>query len=262
MKTDIRELVIRGSDILEEGKFDEAERRKWFNASEAMTCIRKQWYSKNGAPKEPEMWGFARRGIHGEKFLVESLIAANVPLTMTGKEQETWKDKKRQISATPDGIIKYDTEWIVPEFKTIDPRTNRSNLPRVKDIVQNELGMALIDQNIDRPDGVTLRGLVIYMDASNYFDILQFDVPFNKNILDTMARKAQKIFRTKDVSNLDREGKRAGGKECKTMCPYNEVCGVHTETAVDRKRANRGSNLAPFESIGQPSERLAVKRVT
>jgi hypothetical protein len=243
MKTDIKELVIRGSDILDEGRFDPEERKKYLNASEALSCIRKQWYSKNDAKGEPQMWGHARRGSHGEKFLVESLIAANVPLTMAGKDQETWKDEERKISATPDGIIKYDNEWIVPEFKTIDPRTNRSNLPRAKDIAQNEIGMALIDANIDRPDGVKLRGLVIYMDASNFFDIIQFDVPFNKGILGTMAKRASKILRTKDVANLDREGKRDGGKECKTMCSFREVCGVTMEASGDRKRANRASNL-------------------
>jgi hypothetical protein len=243
LKTDIKALVILGSDILEEGKFDEAERRKYLNASEAASCIRKQWYSKNGAKGEPHMWGYARRGSHGEKFLVESLIAANVPLTMAGRDQETWKDDKRKISATPDGIIQYDDEWIVPEFKTIDPRTNRKNLPRPKDIVQLEIGMELIDANIDRPEGVKLRGLLIYMDSSNYFDILQIDVPRNRNILDRMAKRASKLLRTKDVSNLDREGKRDGGKECKTMCSFREVCGVTMEASADRKRANRTSNF-------------------
>ena len=242
MKTNIKELVIRGSGLLEEGKFDDAIRKLYLNASEAMTCIRKQWYAKHDADGDAQEWGYARRGNHGEVFLVESLIAANVPLTMAGKEQETWVDDKRKISATPDGIIQYDDEWVIPEFKTIDPRTHRKNLPRPKDVAQLEIGMELIDAKIDRPAGVKLRGLLVYMDCSNYFDILQIDVPRNKNILDRMAKRASKILRTKDVSNLDREGKRNGGVECKRMCSFTKICGVDVEDS-GRRRANRGSNL-------------------
>ena len=239
----IKDLVILGSNILEEGKFDAAVRRKYLNASEAMGCIRKQWYSKHQPEAgEPQMWGYARRGIHGEKFLVESLLAANVPLTYAGKDQETWTDETRKISATPDGIIKYDKEWVVPEFKTIDPRTNKSKLPKAQHVAQLEIGMELIDQNIDRPDGVTLRGVLVYMDASNFFDIEEFQIPRNKAILDQMAKRASKILRTKSAGNLDREGKRDGGKECKTMCSFTRVCGVDVETTGTR-RANRGSNM-------------------
>lgn len=243
MKTDIKELVIRGSGILEEGKFDEKIRRKYLNASEATSCIRKQWYLKNNATGDPQNWGYARRGTHGEKFLVESLIASNIPLTYAGKEQETWKDKKRKLSATPDGIIQYDNEWVVVEFKTIDPRTNKLNLPKPAHITQLEMGMELIDQHIDRPEGVDLVGLIVYMNASDYFDIVQFEIPRNKAILNLMAKRASKVLNTKDVANLDREGKRDGGKECKTMCSYQKICGVTIEGAGGRTRANRSSNI-------------------
>jgi len=238
-----KEQIIRGSSILEEGKFDDTERKKWLNGSEAMTCIRKQWYAKNDAPQADQDWGFARRGSHGEKFIVESLIAANVPLAYAGADQQTWKDEKRSISSTPDGILQYDDEWIVPEFKTIDPRTNKGKLPKPAHITQLEIAMAMIDQKIDRPDHVKLRGVLVYMDASNYYDVIQFDVPFNAGILDNMAKRAAKIFRTKDVANLDREGKRDGGNECKTMCPYTKVCGVTMEADADRGKANKGSQL-------------------
>lgn len=240
--TSIRDLVIRGSDILEEGKF-KFDRSKYLNGSEAMTCLRRQWYKKFQPEEEAEQdWGYARRGIHGERFLVESLIAANVPLTMSGKEQMSWQDEKRRISSTPDGVIQYDDEWVMPEFKTIDPRTNKSKLPRVPHVAQLQIAMEMIDLNIDRPDGVGLRGLLIYMDASNYFDILEFPIDRDKTILDKMAKRASKILRTKDVGNLDREGKRGGGNECKTMCGFSEVCGVDVEAASTR-RANRGSNF-------------------
>jgi CRISPR/Cas system-associated exonuclease Cas4 (RecB family) len=240
MRTLTEKLII-GSDTNDAGRFDPRKRNKYLNSSEALSCIRRQWYQKHGAKEEPQDWGFARRGTHGEKFLVDSLLAANVPLRYTGKYQLSLQDEKRKISSTPDGVIEYDDEWIVPEFKTIDPRTNKSNLPRVGHVAQLEIAMEMIDQHIDRPDGVGLSGVLIYMDASNYHDLIEVPVPRNRAILDKMARRSSKILRTKDVRNLDREGRRDGGNECK-MCPFRETCGVHLE-AGQPKRANRSSNF-------------------
>lgn len=238
---DIKDQVVRGAELLDAGKFDDDIRNSHMNASEADGCIRKQWYSKHGTPKEEEMWGYARRGQHGEKFLVDSMIAANVPLIMAGKEQWSLQDKDRRISATPDGVIAYEDEWIGVEFKTIDPRTNRSNLPKSQHVTQLQLCMALIDQQVDRPAGTKFsRGLLIYMDASNYYDIVQHEVLADPRILDRMAKRANKILDTKDVAMLDREGKRNGGKECQTMCPYKEACGVAPEVASSRKVSKGG----------------------
>ena len=243
MKT-MQELIIIGSDANDAGRFDQKKRDQYLNGSEALSCIRKQWYAKNGAAKEPENWGFARRGTHGEKFLVDSLLAANVPLRFTGEDQLSLQDEKRKISSTPDGIIQYDDVWIVPEFKTIDPRTNKGNLPKPAHVAQLEIAMELIAGQIDRPAGIiAIKGVLIYMDASNYHDIVEVPVARNPAILDQMAKRASKVLRTKDVGNLDREGKRNGGNECRSMCPFRDVCGVHAEKAVDRKRANRGSSL-------------------
>lgn len=239
----MKELIVLGSGLNDAHRFDQSKRDKYLNASEAMTCIRKQWYQKNGAKGEEQDWGFARRGTHGEKFIVESLVAANVPLTHTGRDQLSLQDDIRMISATPDGIIKYDNVWLVPEFKTIDPRTNKSGLPRAAHVAQIEIAMELIDQQIDSPDGVEIMGVLIYMDASNYHDITEIPVKRNKVILDQMARRASKLLRTKSVDSLDREGQRNGGKECKTMCSFAKVCGVSIVASTDRKRANRGSNL-------------------
>ena len=87
------------------------------------------------------------------------------------------------------------------------------------------------------------RGLLIYIDASNYDDITQHVIPYDEGILDRMAKRAKKILNTKDVASLDREGQRSGGKECRTMCSFRATCGVTSETASSRKRANRGSNM-------------------
>jgi hypothetical protein len=81
------------------------------------------------------------------------------------------------------------------------------------------------------------------MDASNYYEIQEFWVQREPKILDRMAKRASKILRTKSVDNLDREGKRDGGNECKTMCPFSTTCLGKSGAGEGRRRSNRGSNL-------------------
>lgn len=239
-----QESIINGGEALFARDFG-FDRSKYLNASEALNCIRKQWY-RHHTPEaeidEPKDRGYARRGAHGEKFVVDALRAANEPLEMAGKDQWSMQDEKRKVSSTPDGYLAYPTEWCGLEIKTIDPRTNRANLPRPAHVGQLQIAMALIDQNIDRPDGVTLeRGYLLYMDASNYYDVVDFEVAFDHTILDRMAKRASKVLRSKSDANLDREGKTQGGKECKT-CGFREICGVDVKAlGKGRKRANRGS---------------------
>ena len=102
--------------------------------------------------------------------------------------------------------------------------------------------MNLLSENL-KPTGFKLsRGFLIYMDASNFDDIIQFEIKVDPSTPDRLAKKAAKIFRTKDVSVLDREGKRYGGKECR-LCAFKKPCGVAPEDAPTRKRAKKGSRF-------------------
>ena len=237
----IKDSVIRGAEISELNKFKH-DRSKFLNASEAGTCIRKQWYSKHTPEAgEPQSWGYARRGTHMEKYVIEKLKLANVPLLVgDADEQFSLQDEKRRISGTPDDVIVYDDEWHCLEIKSIDPRTNRGYLPKEAHVTQLQICMALVNE-VHTPDRIG--GLLVYIDASNYDDITQHVVQADDTILDKMAKRAKKVLNTKDVASLDREGKRAGGKECQTMCPFKDACGVAPEDASSRKRANRGSNI-------------------
>ena len=245
MKIDIKSSVVKGVKTVEEDKFD-FDRSKYLNASEAGTCIRKQWFAKH-TPKQAEEqnWGYARRGSHGEAYIIDNLRRANVPLFVGDADEAlSIQDDELKISATPDDIICYDTEWTGLEIKTIDPRTNRANLPKAEHVAQLQIGMALADKHIQRDKGIAFsKGLLVYMDASNYDDIIQFDVPADPYILDRMAKRASKVLRTRNVASLDREGKRNGGKECQSMCPFKKVCGVNEERASSRTKANRGSSF-------------------
>ena len=54
----IKTQVMRGAEISEQDKFTSYDRKQWLNASEAGTCIRKQWYSKHTPEAgEPQQWG-------------------------------------------------------------------------------------------------------------------------------------------------------------------------------------------------------------
>lgn len=237
----IQEQVIRGAELREEGKFN-FDRKAYLNASEAAYCIRKQWYSKHQPDAEEEQqWGWARRGIHGEKYLVDALRAVNVPIINAWPEQWSMQDDDLRISCTPDGYIAYDDEWLGIEFKTIDPRTNRNYLPKAPHVTQLQICMAMIDKQIDNP-GIN-KGILVYMDASNYDDIIQYEIEADHSILKKMERRANKVLNAKDPSTLDREGKRDGGKECSTMCGFKDICGVTSEATPGKKRANRGSNF-------------------
>jgi hypothetical protein len=262
------DLILRGQASLDEKASERFEGRDaYLNASEAGTCIRKQWYQRNAKGKAaPQNWGYARRGSHGERYLVsamrEAVESTGDRFILAGDDQVTVRDEARKLSATPDGLILYADRGVVPEFKTIDPRTNRKNLPKDKHILQLQIGMALLAQEM--PELPALSGRLIYMDASNYDDIVSFDVSFDENILKHAAKRASKLLRTKSAGPLDREGKANGGKECKTECPFKDHCGVDLAEDSTRKRANRNSNLdgaaVRFMELKDAEDEISVEK--
>jgi len=232
------DAIRTGADAIDaRKKFDPEVRAQYMNASEAGTCIRKQWYNKNGAKKDkPEDWGYARRGTAGEAYMVSRLQAANVPMCFTGEEQLQLRDDERMLSCTPDGLV-WDTEhddgWIAVEFKTVDPRVNRAYLPKEEHITQVQLGAALMAEMAEQGDLPELGGhpikycKVVYMCASNFNDITEHKVPRADKAGDRLAPRASRLLKSKSASKLPREGVETRNKsECKQRCPFNAVCGV------------------------------------
>jgi hypothetical protein len=237
----IRGMILSGAQALDDTESFSIDRSKYMNASSADTCIRKQWFERHLPPVDQD-WGYARRGKQGELYLVDCLKASGADLAYCGEDQVSIVSDEHRISATPDGYIDTDQGWLALEFKTIDPRTNRNYLPRADHVTQLQIGMMLAHLQEDdwpKPTG----GKLIYMDASNYNDILEFDVEIDHEILDRMAPRAKKMLNAKTVDRLDREGKRDG--QCKKYggCPYAEHCGVEIEGEATVSRANRGSGL-------------------
>lgn len=239
--TSIKKLILSGAQALDDGEGFSIDRSKYLNASTADSCIRRQWYERNRPPVEQD-WGFARRGKQGELYLVDCLRAAGVETAYMGDQQVSITSEEHMISATPDGFIWRDGECVATEFKTIDPRTNKSRLPKAGHVTQLQICMELARrQEDDYP--APERGVIVYMDASNYNDIVEFEVKRDQGILDRLAPRAKAMLGARKVDRLDREGRRTG--ECKLYggCPFAAECGVEIEGEATVSRGNRGSAL-------------------
>jgi hypothetical protein len=236
----IKDLILSGAQALDDADTFTIDRMKYMNASSAESCIRKQWFERHSDPVEQD-WGFARRGKQGELYIVDCLIAAGAPVAYVGSDQQSIVSDTHRISATPDGYLRGERD-VALEFKTIDPRTNRANLPKTEHVTQLRIGMELAHlqpHDWPKPD----HGVLIYMDASNYDDLLEVKIDRDPEILDRMSGRAARMLRAKDASRLDREGRRTG--ECKKYggCPFAEQCGVEIEGEAKVSRGNRGSRL-------------------
>jgi len=244
LETSIADSIKRGADLQYQERSWGFDRSKYANASEIDTCIRKQVYAKQHPDQEEDRGrGYANRGHAIEEWAIRCMISANVPIKYALASQVSLQDEATKISATPDGIFDWGDVWEPFDVKSIDPRTNKKNLPKKKHVTQLQIGMALINKYI-KPDGVKLsKGRLIYIDASDFDDIIEFEVEIDEGILEAKKKRASKILRTKNIDNLDREGRTQGGRECDRECGFKALCGVSMEKATSRKRANRSSNL-------------------
>jgi CRISPR/Cas system-associated exonuclease Cas4 (RecB family) len=235
---DLKNAILRGADVIDARKTFSVDRSKYLNASEALSCIRKQWFSKHEPSDAPQDWGFARRGTHGEKYVVEMLRASGIELMLAGDDQESVADDELRISATPDGVLfNASGAHVALEIKTIDPRTNRANLPRREHLAQIQIAMELLIK-VAKLD--ISHGLIVYMDASNYNQLDVYAIGRNPGLMDDMALRANQVLKTRNVERLDREGRATG--DCK-KCPYAERCGVDLSETKAFTRSNRGSQL-------------------
>lgn len=242
------------------------DRASYLNASEAGTCIRKQWFARAYPDEAADQdWGYAYRGTHGEVYMVDALRAANVELLFGGADQQRIMDDEYMIAGTSDGIlIDHEIGALRPlDFKTFDPRTRDDNVLKSYHILQVQIVTQLwvefrhlfpeleefADWPIEKP-------LLVYMNASNFNDIRQFDVDPDPAVLERMRKRAERLFRTKQVTRLPREGKEQGGTECAQRCSFKDRCGVELPEAGEAtvSRANEGSRMSALVS-----EYLSIK---
>ena len=270
------------------------DRSKTVGASEIGQCIRKTVYSKLGlAPDEdqPSDTGFTTRGNVMEDAwsapLLEFWAKANGGKFIHGGQgnQITLKGDKVSLSSTPDGVAinmprdclaQYDVPDIGPscavagEIKSIDPRYNKAKLPKVPHVPQTMAQLGLIRRSPSlgvKPDW----GFVLYVDASDYFDLRVYPVKYSEAAFKSLVMRADLILKTVDPNHVRPEGKDRGGGDC-SECPYARQClgykpyvpgedakaPTKKEVAVVEKLAKKIADLEKKEDAAK-KERLLVE---
>ncbi len=247
---ELASAVLRGADMFDE-QHALTDRKGYLNASEADGCMRKVFYEQR-AEASAKSGGFARRGSHGELYLLERLRLANRPVILGGDEQERVVDDERKLAATPDGFwVMENGDLLYVEFKTIDPRANRKNLPKTNHVTQVQIGMELLDEVREEfPElgtGELVGGVILYMNASDFDELTPCPVERKRDVLDVYEKRGKRALNAKLPGRLPQEGKQNG--LCQ-YCPFTEQCGVDTVEQVADKgtssksgRGNKGSGL-------------------
>jgi CRISPR/Cas system-associated exonuclease Cas4 (RecB family) len=219
------------------------DRSKWMNASEALSCARRQWFTKHAQKPDKGYengWGYQERGNGVELFVLDMLTRAGVEMDLEWPHQKSLTSEEHRISGTPDGIMVDVNEAI--EVKSIDPRTNVSKLPKKDHTIQLQIGMELMHLNTNHAPGM---GHLVYVDASDWSKVIEFEIDRDPTILDRLAPRATKILNARKAKSLDPEGALTG--ECK-YCPFREACGEATDLFNEgpkvQKKSREGSALA------------------
>jgi CRISPR/Cas system-associated exonuclease Cas4 (RecB family) len=238
------------------GTGESLDRTKYVTSSEIGYCARKVWFDKDAlrrsayspqegtssGAEEGDDWGVMQRGHTAEAWLVEQLrrTALSPDLCHAGDDQVSFASGVQ--SGTPDGLIaRHGTDVYVFEVKSIDPRTSVANLPRAAHIAQ-------VTQNCDLVDAAgfsVLGGILVYIDASDYSKIYQYEIPFDHDVADKLQDKAQTIMSAKDASELPAEGIYLD--HCK-YCAHTGRC-----SAIVRDNVKKGMN---HDSISEAAKRL------
>jgi hypothetical protein len=178
-------------------------------ASEIGQCARRVWYVKHEEPHEESGWGFKERGHHVERWVIERLRAAHVPIEHAGDDQRTLSDGF--LSATPDGRL----GRVSFDVKSFDPRKTR--LPEEAHIFQVRLG-ARLDSDADQ-------ALLVYVNASDFQDIQEFGPwpELSDDEYDGAKQRARTIMTAHSPEAFLREGK--FDSECtRWSCPFQAQC--------------------------------------
>ena len=218
-----------------EWKYD---RNASVGASETFACIRMSFFKKHGYEQDDEHeddWGAAKRGDIIENFFAvpatQAILPEDASLFYAGDEQETLRIGRS--SATPDGLIvdvdrdalaelgipDIESDCFVIEYKSFDPRANVKEEKSVHS-GQTQMQMGLIHELTEfRP----MYAVIVYFNASFLSDIRPFVVKFDPAIYEVGKQRNQKVFDTKEPTELQAEGKIDNG--C-SFCSYTEECAI------------------------------------
>ena len=245
-------------------------------SSEVGKCIRQVVYSKTGTPPDqidPGVSGFTVRGNVMEDQWAAPLIRAwakewgGETLWSGQADQQTLIGKGVALSATPDGVCvnmardclaEYgvadigESQCIVCELKSFDPRLTKLPKPAHVAQLQAQLGLVRAATNY-KPDG----GIIMYVNASDWFDIKVFPVAYDENAFRSLVKRADRALKTRNPDDVPPEGKVTGG--C-SECQFSKRClGYTPYLADDDPRALSEKEVVTVEKLAKRAHTLAQK---
>jgi hypothetical protein len=236
------------------------DRTKTLGASEVFGCIRRA--KKHGVEKndEEQSWGATARGDLIEQYHVVPILDSMLPEKSgyigAGTEQKTFVDMEKFLSATPDGLIDgldrdalqdygiddIDSDCIVTEIKSIDPRVNLTEEKAI------HRGQVIIQMGLIRAqtEFKPMYALIMYFDASFLDKMSFYVVKFDEDVYEQAGIRSTKVFTTNDPSTLRAEGKLNNGCD---FCQFTTWCSKLTE-----------DSMPPLDtSSDSPEQREAMK---
>ena len=212
----------------------ELDRTKYMTSSEAGNCERQIWFDKNTPMKPVTMheWGFFERGHNVEAWVVDQLIASAgaIKYTLLGADQRSFYAGYQ--SGTPDGLAFTSEGVTVLEFKSIDPRRNIKNLPNDNHELQCIQNMDLVAECTDYK---VIGSKLLYINASDYTKMYEYEVDYNIDMAVVLEEKALKIMTATSADDLKPEGIFNGG--C-TYCKHTTQCSGMVELKANEKKVN------------------------
>lgn len=241
------------------------DRSEFLSSSEVAFCLRRAFFGKYPEKYTPasryENNGFAERGNAVEAWVVDffgRLAAQGYTFEYMGDKQRSFYLADIGISGTPDGVmttpegLKY-----LLEIKSIDPRFNKSKLPKKGHIHQTLQNWALVEECLDID---IVGGVLIYFDASNLFDIKSFELEWSDEVFAKSLVRAKTLWEATSPDELEPEG--VYEDDCE-YCLFKAQCSEHVK--LNNVLLAAGASAAPFLEDGDDTplpvgERLAVEQ--
>lgn len=221
------------------------DRRNFVSASEVSYCARRIVFDKlsrvENSPQGGDLnYGFAERGHTAEAWIVDNLRnnTQGYEFEFVGDAQVSFHYGNQ--SGTPDGLMT-DPKGAraLLEFKCIDPRTSRKGLPKKGHVAQCIQNMHLIMQCLD----IWIeKAYLIYIDASNYQDVLEFVIEYDEDEARKLEARAAQIMEYTSPEEAPPEGVYTG--DCK-YCNFKSQCSGAEEAKKRETAKLKGlSNVA------------------
>ena len=215
------------------------ERGTYLSSSETGSCLRKAFYDRIDKPAF-EKNGFAERGHVVEDWLVKQILPLRehgYGIEYVGDEQRTFYIHDLGLAGTPDGLITLPNsgEKVVIEVKSIDPRTNKSKLPKRGHELQLQQNILLVNACL----GLDVkRGFIIYIDASNLFDQVEFERPLSLEDQAYLKARADVLDLASSADELEAEGIMNDGCD---YCTHGAPCSALVAMRMEIAKKSGGS---------------------